>query len=37
VAFFGRHLQGPEELASQYSATFVAGRDELAWGVLPSR
>jgi predicted dienelactone hydrolase len=37
VAFFGRHLQGREELASQYSATFVAGRDELAWGVLPAR
>ena len=35
VAFFGHHLQGREELAQYYSEAFVAGHDDLAWGVHP--
>jgi len=35
VAFFGHHLQGREELAQYYSEAFVAGHDDLAWGVYP--
>jgi hypothetical protein len=33
VAFFGHHLQGRQELAQYYSEAFVAGHDDLAWGV----
>jgi predicted dienelactone hydrolase len=33
VAFFGHHLQGRDELAQYYSEAFVAGHDDLAWGV----
>ena len=35
VAFFGHRLQGREDLAQYYSEAFVAGHDDLAWGVQP--
>ena len=34
VAFFGHHLQGREDLAYYFSEDFVAGFDDLAWGVV---
>jgi hypothetical protein len=33
AAFFGYHLQGREDLAPYFSEEFVAGHDDLAWGV----
>ncbi len=33
TAFFGYHLQAREELAEYFSEEFVAGHNELAWGV----
>jgi predicted dienelactone hydrolase len=32
AAFFGRHLQGRQELARYFSEDFVAQHDDLAWG-----
>jgi hypothetical protein len=34
TAFFGYHLQGRAGLAGYFSEEFVAGHDDLAWGVV---